>query len=327
VPLVPDSTYRPPALLRDGHSLTVFPTLSRRVTGIEYRRERVELPDGDFLDVDWSRVGADRVAVISHGLEGCASRPYVLGMVRAFNRAGWDVAAWNFRGCSGESNRTLTFTHSGASGDLGAVVDAVLATGRYREMALIGFSLGGNLTLKYLGERGAAAPAEIRSAVAFSVPCDLEGAADQMGLRSNWVYMRRFLTDLRERMTRKAAEFPGRVTVDNWGKIRTFREFDERYTAPLHGFAGAVDYWNRSSSRGYLAGIRRPVLLVNAQDDPFLSPGCFPTEAAAASEWVHLESPVAGGHVGFVSFGEEGEYWSERRAREFVEEQGKRKLP
>jgi hypothetical protein len=318
VPVVAESDYRPPALLLDGHSSTLFATLSRRVPELPYQRERLELGDGDFLDVDWSRVGSRRLVVVSHGLEGHSSRPYVLGMVRAFNRAGWDAAAWNFRGCSGELNRTLTFTHSGASADLEAVVAAACATGRYDAVVLVGFSLGGNLTLKYLGERGDGVPAPVRAAVAFSVPCDLEGSAIRMADRANWVYMRRFLLELRGRIEAKATQFPGKLSLDGLRRIRTFREFDDRYTAPLHGFSDAADYWRRSSSRAFLGGIRRPTLLVNAMDDPFLVESCFPREEAARSEWFHLEAPQSGGHVGFVSFGNDGSYWSETRAVGFA---------
>ncbi|KAB2673607.1 MAG: alpha/beta fold hydrolase [Verrucomicrobia bacterium] len=318
MPLVAASDYRPPALLRDGHSSTLFATLSRRLPALPYQRQRLDLHDGDFIDIDWSRVGSRRLVVVSHGLEGNSGRPYVVGMVRAFNRAGWDAAAWNFRGCSGELNRTLTFTHSGASGDLAAVVAAACATGRYDAVALVGFSLGGNLTLKYLGELGDDVPSAVRAAVVFSVPCDLEGSASRMGDRANWVYMRRFLAELRGRIEAKAAQFPGRVSLEGFARIRTFREFDERYTAPLHGFGGALDYWTRSSSKAFVGGIRRPTLLVNAMDDPFLVASCFPREEAVRSEWLHLEAPEAGGHVGFVTIGNDGEYWSETRAVGFA---------
>ena len=302
--------------------MTLFATLSRRVPEVAYQRERVEMADGDFIDVDWSRVGSRRLVVVSHGLEGHSRRPYVAGMVRAFNRGGWDAAAWNFRGSSGEVNRTMTFTHSGATDDLAAVVDAALATGRYDTVALVGFSLGGNLTLKYLGERGDRLPEKVRSSVVFSVPCDLEGSAVRMAERVNVVYMRSFLSDLKARFAAKAMQFPGRVTLDGFSKIRTFKEFDDRYTAPLHGFTGAVDYWTRCSARGFLQGNRRPTLLVNAKDDPFLVESCFPVEAAARSEWLHLEVPERGGHVGFVSIGNDGQYWSEGRALGFVAAHG-----
>ena len=317
MPLILASTYAAPRLLRDGHAQTVYPTLSRKVPAVPYERQRVELADGDFVDVDHSRVGARRVAVISHGLEGHSRRPYVLGMARAFNAAGWDVAAWNFRGCSGEPNRLLKFTHSGSSSDLAEVIDAVLAPGRYDKLVAVGFSLGGNLTLKYLGERGADLPRQVAGGVAFSVPTDLRGSAERMARPGNRLYMRRFLSDLRERMAAKAAQFPGRVSLEDYGAIRDFRGFDERYTAPLHGFLNADDYWARSSANARLHGIRVPVLLVNAIDDPFLSEGCFPRAEAEASAWFHLETPEHGGHVGFVSFGADS-YWSERRAVEFA---------
>lgn len=315
--------YRAPRLLRDGHAMTVFPTLSRKVEGVQYARRRLELADCDFLDVDLAgadATGCPRVVVISHGLEGHSSRPYVLGMVRAFQRAGWDAAAWNFRGCSGEPNRALKFTHSGASDDLAAVVEAVLGWGGYRELVLVGFSLGGNLTLKYLAERASALPAAVRAGIAFSVPCDLKGSAEAMARPGNRIYMRRFLSDLRERMALKAEQFPGRVSLEGYGSIRTFRDFDDRYTAPLHGFADAEEYWARSASGPRLGELRVPTLLVNAQDDPFLSEGCFPRELASRSGHLHFEAPEHGGHVGFVSFGNEGEYWSERRAVAFAGE-------
>ena len=306
MPLVEKSSYIAPRLLRDGHAATVYPSLSRRVDGVDYSRRRVDLPDGDFVDVDQSKVGARKAVVISHGLEGHSRRAYVLGMVRAFNRAGWDAAAWNFRGCSGEPNRRLAFTHSGASGDLGAVVEAVAAEG-YDEVVLVGFSLGGNLTLKYLGELGSQVPTSVRAGVAFSVPCDLKGSAESMAL-----------PDLRVRMEAKSHQFPGRLSMDGYRAIRTFRDFDDRYTAPLHGYRDAEDYWARSSSLGYLGGLKVPSLLINAADDPFLSAGCFPRDVARDSPWFHLEVPDHGGHVGFATFGGDGNYWSETRAVDFA---------
>lgn len=317
MPRVEPSSYVAPRLLRDGHAQTVFPTLRRRVPDLPYHRQRINLADGDFLDVDIAPVGARRVAVLSHGLEGHSRRPYVLGMARAFNAAGWDVVAWNFRGCSGEPNRLLKFTHSGSSSDLAEVIDAVLACGRFEKLVAVGFSLGGNLTLKYLGERGGDLPRPVAGGIAFSVPTDLRGSADRMGRLENKLYMRRFLSDLRARMALKAAQFPGKVSLEGYSGIRDFRAFDERYTAPLHGFLDAEDYWARSSSNAYLAGIRVPALLVNAQDDPFLSEACFPHAAADANPHFHLEAPRHGGHVGFVSLGADT-YWSERRAVEFA---------
>jgi predicted alpha/beta-fold hydrolase len=317
VPLL-ESSYQAPLLLRNGHAHTAFPHLKRSVPDVAYERERLELADGDFLDLDWSKVGSARCVVISHGLEGSSQGSYVRGMVRAFNRRGWDAVAWNFRGCSGEVNRNFRLYHSGATDDLDAVVRAVGQAG-YGRIALVGFSLGGNLTLKWLGEQGASTPAWLSGGVAISVPCDLKASAEIMARPFNQPYMARFLGDLREKVRRKMAQFPGRLSDDGYESIRSFREFDDRYTAPIHGFRDAEDYWAKSSSRSFLAGIRVPGLLLNAQDDPFLAPECFPRELAAASPWLHLEAPARGGHVGFVGSGlQEDEYYSERRALEFL---------
>lgn len=315
MPVLP-STFSPPPHLRSGHLQTVLPSVIRRVAGVAYHRERIATPDGDFLDLDWSRGGDRRLVVVSHGLEGSTSRAYVKGMVRAVRRAGWDALAWNYRGCSGEPNLLLRSYHSGASDDLAAVLDHVATLGRYDDVALIGFSLGGNITLKYLGETGDAAHPLVRSAVAFSVPCDLASSARRLAERANAIYMRRFMTTLREKMRAKSHLFPPHISLDGIHEMRTFLEFDHVYTAPIHGFRDGPDYWARASSRPVLPGIRRPTLLVNALDDPFLTPECFPFEEAEESRWFYLETPRHGGHVGFMEG--LGSYWAERRAVEFL---------
>ena len=316
MPLV-RSTYTPPRGFQNPHLQTIFAGRLRRVEGVRYRRERIETPDGDFLDLDISHVGADRAAVISHGLEGSADRAYVRGMVRTLNRRGWDAVAWNFRGCSGEPNRRLRLYHSGATEDLDAVVQHALRG--YAHVALVGFSLGGNLTLKYLGERGDAVDARVARAVALSVPVDLAASSLALARWENGLYMRYFLRSLRRKVHVKAQQFPGEISTAGLARIRDFRGFDDRYTAPLHGFEDAEDYWQRSSSKRFIGGIRIPTLLVNAADDPFLAPACYPTEAARRSEHFWLETPAHGGHVGFVTFGGDGEYWSERRAAAFLD--------
>lgn len=317
MPLV-ESSYEAPLLLRNGHAHTVYPHLKRRVDDVHYERERLELDDGDFLDLDWSRVAGRACVIVSHGLEGSSHGIYVRGMVRAFNRRGWDALAWNFRGCSGEPNRLLRLYHSGATDDLARVFARAAAEG-YGQIVLVGFSLGGNITLKWLGELGGNAPAWLTGAVAISTPCDLKASAEIMGRPFNRPYMDRFLGDLREKIRRKQARFPKELDDSGYGSIRTFREFDDRYTAPIHGFRDAEDYWAKCSSLFFLGRIRVPALLLNAQDDPFLSPECFPRELAAGHDWFHLEAPERGGHVGFVGGGlREDEYYSERRALEFL---------
>jgi predicted alpha/beta-fold hydrolase len=321
MPFIDTSSYRPPLLFENGHIQTIFPSLFRKVKGVKYRRERIATPDGDFLDLDCSPVGADRAAIVAHGLEGSSQRNYVLGMVRALNRCGWDAIAWNFRGCSGEPNQKLRFYHSGDTDDLAAVVDHVVQAGdrRYRQLALIGFSMGGNMVLKYLGERGETVSDKIQAAVAFSVPCDLTSSGIKMALPSNGIYMRRFLQMLHLKVRAKMELFPGEIDDEGFQRIRTFRDFDDRYTAPLHGFESAEDYWLKASSKPFLEKIAVRTLLVNALNDPFLNAPCFPYEEARSSSRFFLETPASGGHVGFISFNNNGEYWSESRAMEFLD--------
>jgi uncharacterized protein len=311
-----DSTYRPPWGFAHGHVQSIWPAVGRRVPTVPWERERITTPDDDFLDVDAWASGSSRVVVISHGLEGNANQPYIRGMAHAFRRADWDVVAWNCRGCSGEVNRQLRFYHSGSSDDLGTVVDHVVATERWDQVALVGFSLGGNQTLKYLGEKGGAVDERVKGAVAFSVPCDLAASSVRLGEWQNRIYMARFMKTLREKVRRKEAMFPGQLSLEGLEQMRTFREFDDRYTAPLHGFRDAEDYWQKCGSVRFLADIRVPALLVNAADDPFLAGRCFPREEAEASGWFHLEVPAHGGHVGFMR--RDPVYWSEARAVDFL---------
>jgi len=324
MPVIAVSSYRPPRALPGGHVQTLFPALFRRVGRVTTEAERLELADGDFLDLQWRRSGARRLAVLCHGLEGSATATYIQGMAGALARRGWDVLAWNFRGCGGERNRLARFYHSGATEDLRAVVAHALASHPARRIDFVGFSLGGNLLLKYLGEATGELPDRLGRAVAFSVPCELACSAAALARPQNTLYMWNFLRGLRAKVRAKQPDFPRRIVLDGLQTIRTFAEFDDRYTAPLHGFRDAADYWERCSSRRFLAGIRLPVLLVNALNDPFLGPRCFPHAEASASRWLVFESPAGGGHAGFPAAGNDGEYWSEVRAAEFLS--GRRSL-
>ncbi|MVN77895.1 alpha/beta fold hydrolase [Hymenobacter sp. HMF4947] len=320
MPLISSSTYRPAAYLANGHLQTILPSTLRRVPEVQYQRERLELPDGDFVDLDWSRAGsapAVRVGVISHGLEGDSQRPYVRGMARALNRAGFDALAWNYRGCGGETNRLLRAYHLGDTADLAAVIRHAIEAKGYSKVYLTGFSAGGNVTLKYLGEAAALVPPQVQRAAVFSVPTDLKASSVQISRWQNQVYLRRFLGSLRQKMRVKAAHLPGQLDLTELENLRDFPQFDEQYTAPLHGFASADAYYEHAASGQYLRGIRVPTLLVNALNDPFLTPSCFPRATAEASEFFYLETPAAGGHVGFAEGRPDGSYYSERRAVDF----------
>lgn len=318
MPVVAESSYRAPLLFSNPHVQTVYPTLFRKVTGVTYSRKRINTPDEDFIDLDISSVAAERMAIVLHGLEGDSGRGYMLGMVKALNRGGWDAAALNFRGCSGESNRQVRFYHSGDTGDLRTAISQLSIDGRYSEMALVGFSLGGNVVLKYLGECGPNVPAVIRKAAAMSVPCDLTSTSHRLAEPANRMYMKRFLRLLRQKIRMKMAVMPGRLNDDGYERIRNFKDFDDRYTAPVHGFENAEDYWKKASSQPFLRQISVPTLLINAADDPFLTEPCFPVDEAKDNPFLLLEIPDHGGHVGFVTFNRSGEYWSESRVVSFL---------
>jgi len=322
---VRSSTYRPPLFLSNGHLQTLVASVGRRVDFTYDRRERIDTPDGDFLDLDWAAAKpprshdcpTPRAAVLSHGLEGSTDRAYVRGMARALVRRGWDVCAWNLRGRSGTLNRTPATYHSGKTEDLACVVDHVLGRD-YTSVSLVGFSLGGNLTLKYLGERGPAVDDRVRGAATFSVPVDLKASAQQIGRPTNWHYTRYFLRSLARTIRRKAEQHPERVRTAALRHVRTLRDFDDAYTAPLNDFRDADTYYRTASSRAVLSEIAVPTLLVNAANDPFLTNACYPTGIAADHPLLTLEVPASGGHVGFVTFSDTGTYWSERRAASFL---------
>jgi hypothetical protein len=321
MPVLP-SSYVPPPLLSGGHVQTLYASLVRRVDFSYDRRERIETPDRDFLDLDWAfaeqpRGGGRRAAVIAHGLEGSSRAAYVRGMAQALVRRGWDACAWNLRGCSGEMNRRAATYHSGKTEDLATVVDHLLASG-YTALALVGFSLGGNLTLRYLGEQGEALDRRIVGAAAFSVPVDLSASSRRIGRASNWHYTQYFLRSLRRTVEAKAARHPGAVRTAPLAEVRTLVDFDDAYTAPLNGFRSAEDYYARASSKPVLGAVGVPTLLVNAANDPFLPAACYPEALAADHRCLALEIPESGGHVGFVAFNARGEYWSEQRAAAFL---------
>ena len=311
--------YVAPAILLNGHLETVYPSLFRKVKSLPYRRERIATPDDDFLDLDWMRRPdqSKKLVIISHGLEGNADRAYVRGMAKAFVDKGIEALAWNFRGCGDELNRQKYFYHSGASHDLDTVVTHAISTGRYTEIYLIGFSLGGNMTLKYLGEKGATVPSQIKKAVVFSVPMDLKAGCETISRPGNWIYSRRFVKSLIKKVVAKAALYRD-IDIAGIEQIKTLLEFDNRYTAPLHGFNDALHYYSESSANKYVSQITVPTLIVNAKNDPFLGPECSPVSLLMHHPYVRLETPRRGGHVGFALFNPNGLYWSELRALAFI---------
>lgn len=298
MPLI-TSDYRPPFYFRNGHLATVIPSAFRKVKGVNYERERIDTSDGDFLDLDWSlRSESHNLVIISHGLEGSSERPYVMGVVKYFNEQNWSALAWNCRSCSGEINRMPRFYHHGATEDLEAVVNHALSTGKYRQIVLVGFSMGGSMTLKYIGER--TLDEKIIAACAYSVPVDLGSSVDELAKKGNRFYRERFLKKLAVKIKAKAQKFPDVIDANGIDAIQYFPEFDNKYTAPLHGFKNADDFYNRASSKHHLSSVEIPTLLVNALNDPFLPEECYPVDACKNHKNIYLETPAYGGHVGFT---------------------------
>jgi hypothetical protein len=316
MPLV-SSRFQPPWFLRNGHVQTILPVLLQRRVRVAFTRERLELPDGDFLDLDWLRQGSQRLAILAHGLEGNSTQTYIRGMAAALAAAGWDSLAYNFRGCSGEPNRLPRAYHSGETEDLRAVIAHAVAT--YSTIALVGFSLGGNVILKYLGE--APSHPAIRTAAAICAPIDLAACARKLDQhRSNRIYLRRFIVSLVDKIEAKATLFPDIVDATEARAMRSFQEFDDRYTGPMHGFRDAEDYWTQSSARQFLRNISVPTLLLQPRNDPFLAPEAYPWPEAEANPHFYLETPDSGGHVGFLDLRHGLQPWSERRVAAFFGE-------
>lgn len=319
MPIIQDLDYQPPTFLFNGHLQTIIPSQMRIVRGVTYNRSKIRTEDGDFLLLDWSRQGFDKLVIISHGFEGDSKRAYMRGMVRAFNRAGYDALAWNFRSCGGEMNDTLRFYHSGATYDLDLLLHYVSENFHYKEIVMVGFSMGGNLTLKYLGEHKEHLLPAIKKAVTFSVPLDLSSCAKKISTSENFIYSWRFLSSLRVKIRQKAKLMPDLLSAKHLDKIKTLTDFDNFYTAPLHGFKDAEDYYTQCSSLHFLDTIKIPTMIVNAWNDPFLSEKCFFHADNLPSNMIYFAAPTAGGHCGFMqkNVKKDENFWSENLAVAF----------
>lgn len=320
MPLI-KSTYTPSGIYRSADFNTIYAATLRTVKLPPLLRERITLSDEDFLDLDWSkaRESKDRkVAILLHGLAGNAHRPYMKGMARILNKHGWDTVSVNLRGCSEELNKYFKSYHGGSSQDLAEVVDHITRLEKYDSIALIGFSLGGNILLKYLGEKRNV-PKEVKAAVAVSVPCDLAGSLGEINRTRNFIYSKRFELKLKEMLLARARKFPEKLSKQEINSCSSLNDIDELYTSKAHGFENAADYYERNSSRQFLENIKKPTLIISSKDDSFLSNSAYPVQEAENSEFLHLEIPNYGGHVGFVLPGPE--FYHEKRAVEFLEAQ------
>ncbi|TFV97641.1 alpha/beta fold hydrolase [Algoriphagus kandeliae] len=312
------STYPgPPFYLFNGHLETIIPSLYRKIEGITYTREKISTPDGDFLNLDWSKAGSDRLLIVSHGLEGDSERHYVRGLAKLFNQHQVDVLGWNNRTCGGEMNLQPILYHHGSSYDLETTINHVLGLGKYQEIFLAGISMGGAQTLNYLGQKGEELPKEIKKAAVYSTPCNLPSSAATLKQKRNSFYKNRFLGKLKNKMHLKAEQFPDLIDLELLERVNDFDTFDTHFTAKIHGFKDAQDFYQSVSPDQRMENINIPTLIVNALNDPLLGPECYPIELVGRKKELTLEMPKRGGHTGFMWKGQEFT-WVEHRLLKFI---------
>jgi predicted alpha/beta-fold hydrolase len=293
--------FTPARWLRNAHLQTVYGSLLARAPLVAYRRERWDTPDGDFVDVDFVDGPADAPWVqLFHGLEGSSQSPYARMLMDHVRRRGWRGSVMIFRGLSGEMNRLPRAYHSGDSDEIDWVLRRLAPRVGEGALYAAGVSLGGNALAKWLGERGMAAGEIVRRAAIVCAPLDLVAAGNALGRGIARIYSRHFLSTLKKSALARLKHFPGLFDAEAVRRARSLHEFDNVFTAPLHGFRDADDYWTRASAKPWLTGIRVPTLILNARDDPFLPAGTLPTEREVSAT-VKLEFPPMGGHVGFVT--------------------------
>lgn len=290
--------FEPAWWLPGAHAQTLFPHLFRRHAPPPLRRERLELDDGDFIDLDWTGRRNSPLVILLHGLEGSIRSHYAGGLIRSLYDCGFETALMNFRGCSGEPNRLPRGYHSGETGDLGTVLQHLNSRGPQRPIYLVGISLGGNVLLKWLGEN----PDQhrVKKAIAISVPFELNTAALRLQTGASRLYQAHLLHKLRRSMHAKAGRIALPIDTGRLKSLTTFRQFDDQVTAPLHGFRDVDDYYQRSSSRQFIKHIRCPTLILQARNDPFMTPEAIPSSTELGPN-VQLEVSNSGGHVGFVA--------------------------
>jgi predicted alpha/beta-fold hydrolase len=319
MPLYRDFEFFPNLFFRNNHFNTLYRYFKTNVK-ITYKRQRLTTSDNDFIDLDISSVGSNNVIIALHGLEGSSNSSYIQSLTIKANEQNYDVIAVNLRGCSGESNNVLGSYHSGKTNDLHEIIHYIENNYLYERLYIVGYSLGGNITIKYMGEYATRLSAKIKAAIAVSAPCDLKASAQMLAKKSNSLYQANFLKTLKVKAKEKLKYFPdNKLNKTKILNAKTFQEFDNYFTAPVHGFQDADDYWKKSSSKQFIKYIDKPVLLISALDDPFLSSSCYPSKEAKVSEHFYLLAPKYGGHVGFYThFNQKKNYWLEKTILNFI---------
>lgn len=317
------SKFSPSFPFKNGHLSTMYRSIFMKESH-NYKRKRITTWDNDFIDLDFSKVNSSKLVVLIHGLEGSSESKYILAAASELNQAGYDTVSFNLRGCSGEDNQLLPTYHSGKTEDLEFVITHLIENYSYHKLMIVGYSLGGNITLKYFGEHVKTISDKVSCGVAISVPVDLASSSKTMETSKNKIYMYKFLRSLRKKILIKTQKYPDyKLDINKLLKSKTFKEFDGLYTAPVSGFSGPEDYWEKASSKPYLTSIKKPVLLITSKDDPFLAEECYPFEEAKKSNYFYLEVTKHGGHVGFISsFFIKKNRWLENRILQFIKDNG-----
>lgn len=299
--IISDITYKHWALFKHKHFNTVYRIISSKFK-VAYQRKRLFTPDDDFIDLDIASVGSKSVVISIHGLEGSSQSSYILSLAHFLNTKHVDVISVNLRGCSGIDNNQIYAYHSGFTSDLHVIIQEVIKQYHYQDISLVGYSLGGNLVLKYLGEYADKIPDKVKSCVSVSAPCDLEDSSLQLAKKGNAIYMNTFLKTLKIKALKKINRFPDfNLDTDRISQAKDFADFDNYFTAPIFGFKSAENYWHHNSCLPFIPNIKKPSLLISALDDPFFSKKSFPFNEAKNHKYFDLKVTKYGGHVGFNS--------------------------
>jgi predicted alpha/beta-fold hydrolase len=315
------SDFAPTLPFKNGYFNTMYRPLFMKDI-CTYNRKRIPTWDADFIDLDFSFVGSKTLVLLIHGLEGSSESKYMASTSNHINRKGLDTVCFNLRSCSGEDNLLLATYHSGKTEDVDFVVQHLLNNYNYDNIIIVGFSLGGNLTLKYLGEYQPKLSEKVKGGIAISVPVDITSAEIEMDKFKNKLYIEIFFKTLKNKILEKAHKFPNyKLDKDKLFKATTFKHLESLYIVPIFGFKSPEDYWKKASSKPYLSKIDRPTLLINAKDDTFLSAACYPIKEALQSNNFYLEVSDYGGHCGFMSsFKPQENTWLEERIMRFIAE-------
>lgn len=312
--------FNPALPFKSAHFNTMYRPLFMKDT-IKYQRKRITTWDSDFIDLDFSTIGSETLVLLIHGLEGSSQSNYMITTSNYLNNTGFDTVCMNLRSCSGEDNALLETYHSGKTDDVDFIVRHLTTNYKHKNIVIVGFSLGGNLTLKYLGEY-INIPLKVKGGVAISVPIDLTTSQAELSKLKNKIYLNEFLKTLKLKILEKSEKFPEyKINKRLLFKATKFRHLEKQYTVPVFGFKSSDDYWLKASSKPYIPKIKVPTLLINSLDDSFLSKECYPFKEAQNSDNFYLLTPNYGGHVGFTSsFNNNENKWIEKKITEFIQE-------